>query len=347
MKYFKKHLAIFMAFFMFTFFIVPVAPNTNFSLVAKAHSGRTDSKGGHHDYKNVSGLGSYHYHCGGRPAHLHPNGKCPYSASSNSSAKIKLSKTSATLVVGKTLQLKLKGTSKKAVWTSSKKSVASVNSKGKITAKKAGTATITAKVGSKKYKCKITVKPLTLNKTKATLYPGQSVSLKLDTKSKIKWSSSNKKIASVSSKGKVSAKQTGKATITATVGKKKYKCSITVTKAPGEGITITTIDFNPIGNEINFQIKNNTGETVTIYDNLKAFNDDYEYYGSMTLPFSNMIQIRSGESRNVTFLDFSFSGRLIYYTQRFTFRLNVGNKQMTCYAEYNYSDSVPYIFSFK
>ena len=36
-----------------------------------AHSGRTDSSGGHRDNKNKSGLGSYHYHCGGHPAHLH------------------------------------------------------------------------------------------------------------------------------------------------------------------------------------------------------------------------------------------------------------------------------------
>lgn len=44
-----------------------------------AHSGRTDSNGGHRDNKNKSGLGSYHYHCGGYPAHLHTNG-CPYSS---------------------------------------------------------------------------------------------------------------------------------------------------------------------------------------------------------------------------------------------------------------------------
>lgn len=46
-----------------------------------AHSGRTDSQGGHHDYKNASGLGSYHYHCNGHPAHLHNNGICPYRTS--------------------------------------------------------------------------------------------------------------------------------------------------------------------------------------------------------------------------------------------------------------------------
>lgn len=43
-----------------------------------AHSGRTDSRGGHKDNKNKSGLGSYHYHCGGYPAHLHDGGYCPY-----------------------------------------------------------------------------------------------------------------------------------------------------------------------------------------------------------------------------------------------------------------------------
>ncbi len=42
--------------------------------VVFAHSGRTDSSGGHHDYKNKSGLGSYHYHCDGNPPHLHKNG---------------------------------------------------------------------------------------------------------------------------------------------------------------------------------------------------------------------------------------------------------------------------------
>ena len=54
--------------------------------LAFAHSGRTDSNGGHKDNKNASGLGSYHYHCGGHPAHLHNNGVCPYSGTSSSSS---------------------------------------------------------------------------------------------------------------------------------------------------------------------------------------------------------------------------------------------------------------------
>lgn len=47
------------------------------TFISFAHSGRTDSSGGHKDNKNASGLGSYHYHHG-YPPHLHTNGVCPY-----------------------------------------------------------------------------------------------------------------------------------------------------------------------------------------------------------------------------------------------------------------------------
>ena len=59
-----------------------------------AHSGKTDSNGGHKDNKNKSGLGSYHYHCGEYPAHLHTNGVCPYSSNSSTDAN-KNSKTTS------------------------------------------------------------------------------------------------------------------------------------------------------------------------------------------------------------------------------------------------------------
>lgn len=58
-----------------------LALSLSFSTLAFAHGGRTDEYGGHHDYNNVSGLGSYHYHHG-HEAHLHPNGVCPYEAES-------------------------------------------------------------------------------------------------------------------------------------------------------------------------------------------------------------------------------------------------------------------------
>ncbi len=70
----------------------------------------------------------------------------------------KISQKKATLVVGQTLKLKIKKASGKVKWSSTKKSVASVSSKGVITAKKIGKATIKAKVGRKTFKCNITVK---------------------------------------------------------------------------------------------------------------------------------------------------------------------------------------------
>ena len=73
-------------------------------------------------------------------------------------ATVKLNKKSVTLKVGKTVTLKVKGTKKKVKWVSSNKKVATVTQKGKVKAKKKGTATIYAKVGKKKLKCKIKVK---------------------------------------------------------------------------------------------------------------------------------------------------------------------------------------------
>jgi len=83
---------------------------------------------------------------------------------------IRLSKKSITLYVGKTRTIKLKGTRKKPKWRSSKKSVATVTSKGKIKAKKKGKAVIIAKLGKKSYKCKVTVKvrPSTSKKPAST-----------------------------------------------------------------------------------------------------------------------------------------------------------------------------------
>ena len=76
MKRFKKFGTALLSCMMLTASFTTVSNMT--MITAEAHQGRTDAQGGHHDYKNKSGLGSYHYHCGGHEAHLHPNGVCPY-----------------------------------------------------------------------------------------------------------------------------------------------------------------------------------------------------------------------------------------------------------------------------
>ena len=100
-------------------------------------------------------------------------------------AGMSISKKKATLEVDAVLTLKVIGnTDGSAVkWSSSKKSVAKVTSKGKVTAKKEGTATITATVGSNKYKCVVSV--VDSNKEEAVADPTptptpESKGLKID-----------------------------------------------------------------------------------------------------------------------------------------------------------------------
>ena len=65
-----------------------------------------------------------------------------------------------------------------------------------------------------------------LNRKKITLSVGEKTTLKVkNAKGTVKWSSSNKKVASVS-KGSVRAKKEGKAKITAKIGKKKLTCTV-------------------------------------------------------------------------------------------------------------------------
>ena len=81
-------------------------------------------------------------------------------------AKVKLNKKKLVLTVGKKAKLKVKGTKKKVKWSSSKKKIATVTKKGVVKAKKKGTAKIVAKIGKKKYTCKVVVK------AKVTAKPG-------------------------------------------------------------------------------------------------------------------------------------------------------------------------------
>lgn len=117
----------------------------------------------------------------------------------------------------------INATNKKLTFQASNNKV-TVNSKGKITAKKAGDAKITVKsINGKKAVVKVTVKKapkkITLNAKKKTLRVGKSYKIKATlpkntASNKIIYSSSKKSVASVSSSGKVKGKKKGTATIT-------------------------------------------------------------------------------------------------------------------------------------
>lgn len=144
-------------------------------------------------------------------------------------AKIKINKTKYTMNKGEKYTLKISGTKKKVSWSTSNKKIATINLKGKVTAKKKGKVVITARVSGKKYKCKITVEAPTISKKKYTLNINNTYTLKIKgTSQKIKWETSDYEFVTVNSKGKITAQEIGKATITAIIGKSKYECIVTV-----------------------------------------------------------------------------------------------------------------------
>ena len=158
-------------------------------------------------------------------------------------AKVKLSKTKAIIEKGKTLTLKATITpsdlpDKSVTWKSSNTKVATVSSKGKVKGVKAGTATITctSKATGAKATCKVTIGYVKLDKTEAILEKTKTMTLKATVyPSKLEdrtvtWESSNKKVATVSSKGKVKGVKAGTATITCTSNATGLKttCEVTV-----------------------------------------------------------------------------------------------------------------------
>lgn len=141
----------------------------------------------------------------------------------------KISETRVYLTKGRGKNLKVSGNVDKVSFTSSNEKIVSVTSSGKITAKSKGTAVITAVVGSRTLKCTVTTEIPKISKTYASLRSGKKLKLKLGgTKQKVRWSTSNKSVATVNQNGEVSAKKKGKTTITAVAGGIKYHCKVAV-----------------------------------------------------------------------------------------------------------------------
>lgn len=133
---------------------------------------------------------------------------------------IKFAKASVTIYKGKTATVKATATPSATVkYTSSNTKVATVNSKtGVVKGIKAGTVTITAKAGALKTTCKVVVKnpAFSLVKSSATIKKGKTTTIrsKATPAGKVTYTSSNKKVAAVNSKGVVKGIKKGKATIT-------------------------------------------------------------------------------------------------------------------------------------
>lgn len=166
---------------------------------------------------------------------------------------VTLNKSTASMTVGESITLTATvspsdATDKTVTWTSN--NAAATVSNGTVRAVSAGSATITAKAGSKTATCQITiaeatipVQSVTFAETSGNLNVGETLTLtpvitpSNATDKTVTWASSKPAVASVSS-GLVKALTAGSATITATVGGKTATYTLTVTEAPSGDETL-------------------------------------------------------------------------------------------------------------
>ena len=235
------------------------------SLSAFAHGGRTDGSGGHKDNKNKSGLGGYHYHCGGYPAHLHPGGVCPYTGGGSSSYSSAPKTVYATSITAKNVPSKIddgetttleasvypsNAEDKTISWESSDTSILTVSSTGTLTAVGVGTATITAKTSrgtSKRFTItvnEVMAESISLADNETEILLEDTKTLKCEftpentTDTAVEWASSDESVISVSADGEITANELGTATITATHKELTDSIEIEVKPIDAESIEI-------------------------------------------------------------------------------------------------------------
>lgn len=170
--------------------------------------------------------------------------------------------------------------SKSVKWKSSNKKVATVSKSGYVTGKKKGTVKITA-TSKKNKKAKKTIKikvkdlkakSVTMSKKSAILFPNDKTTLKATVKGSagfynqgVTWKSSNTSVATVTSKGIVTAKKAGKATITATEkgGSKKATCAVTVSgikvDKANKSVSVTATVNNTETKSMHYVVTKNAG----------------------------------------------------------------------------------------
>ncbi len=195
-------------------------------------------------------------------------------------ATVRLDQKKFTLTAGERFTLNIKGTGKKATCTSSNKSIATVTKKGcNVVAKKAGKVTITAKVGNKKLKCKVTVKKAApkpyLTATTKTLRVGESFLLiqgqYTDYESTFSY---NDHIATIDHAGKVTATGIGTVKVMVNRGQdsqgryRDYVCTINVVAGTAPACKhqwMDTSKYNSKGvmGDTAYRIKNYRSEAYT------------------------------------------------------------------------------------
>ena len=238
---------------------------------------------------------------------------------------VSLDKSSVSLKVGESETLKAtvspsNATNKGLTWTSSMSSVATITSDGVVTAKAAGTATITVKTddGGKTATCNVTVtyngdpggeisvSQVTISPTTANMTVGDTkqFSVKIDpanaTNQEVSWSSSEPSIASVDTKGMVTAKAEGKATITVTAkdGGVSSKATVTVSNkvVPVTGVTVSPTSLTmEIGDSKSLTVTVNPSDATD-----KTYTVTSDNTGVVEIDKNNNVVAKGAGTANVT-----------------------------------------------
>lgn len=255
-------------------------------------------------------------------------------------ATLRMKNTNPEVYVGKTIQLKLLGTSKKAKWVSGNTSIATVNSKGVVKAKKPGLVVIRATVGNKIAKASVLVNKPKLNKYVVTLNKGETFTLKLTGATVKKWSSSNSKVASVSSNGKVKALAGGKTTITC-VNSSGYsrECKIIVKDAEVDNSNMSAAYKNTLSKFMKlYNLEYLVNATPITNGDVSAAWDE-RAYALYDIPTNTDMM------KTLPYFDFATSGPSAYI---YTWIEKMSNIDNSIYANgsqpYNYKTFVAYTY---
>lgn len=167
---------------------------------------------------------------------------------STSFAFIVLSNYSSTVDIGSEFYiLAISSNGKQPTWKSSDSKVASVNTYGKVTAKKFGTALITAKIKNAEASCVVTVNKteISISNASASIERGDTLSLSATTSnaSPVTWKSSKKSIATIDANGIVTGIKPGETIITASADGSNITCNVIV-KSPTITLSKTKISLS-------------------------------------------------------------------------------------------------------
>lgn len=196
--------------------------------------------------------------------------------------------------------ISIRGKVGKSTFKSSNKKVATVNSKGKITGKKKGTCTIIIRTNGVTLKRRITVINPRLNKKSIKLVQGKTFKLKVyGGNGKVKYSSNNNKIATVSKYGNIRAKYAGSCKVTVIRNGIKLVCKIKVTASK-----------YPVGLKYNFKqtkknITRHMSETFNLSSYYKINNNAKSLYNSkkcskkqyQNVKLTNLVKFKSSDNK--------------------------------------------------